>query len=71
MQTISSWFTYCMGLEVALDEAASTFVDVLWCRFQGAGAKAQDILNNVQYDVLNREVCISDYVRKSLIYYYL
>jgi len=70
MQTIPSWFTYCTALEVSLDEATGTFVDVLWCRFQGADAKAQEILENVQYEVLNREVHNS-FMQKSFIYYYL
>jgi hypothetical protein len=57
VQTITAWMIFCMdGLEVALDEAAGTFVDVLWCRFQGADADAQEILNNTQNDILNREV---------------
>jgi hypothetical protein len=49
--------TFCTdGLEVTLEEAAGTFVDVLWCRFQGADEEAQKILNNTQNDILNREV---------------
>ena len=63
MQTIPSWFTYCTGLEVSLDEATGTFVDVLWCRSQGEDAKAQEILEKVQYEVLNREVRISIYAK--------
>jgi hypothetical protein len=48
-------------LEVALEEAADTFVDVLWCRFQGADEEAQKILNNTQSDILNRPVRVSPY----------
>jgi hypothetical protein len=48
-------------LEVSLKEAAGIFVDVLWCRFQGADEEAQKILNYTQNDILNREVCVSYY----------
>jgi hypothetical protein len=41
------------GLEVSLKEAAGIFVDVLWCRFQGADEEAQKILNYTQNDILN------------------
>ena len=51
--------TFCTGgLEVTLEEAAGTFVDVLWCQFQGTDEEARTILNNTQNDILNREVGI-------------
>ena len=58
-QTIPAWITFCMGgVEVTIGEAASIFVDVLWSRSQGADAEAKEILDNMQDDILNREVRI-------------
>jgi hypothetical protein len=51
-QTIPAWMTFCTdGLEVVLEEAAGTFVDVLWCWFQGADEEAQKILNVAQNEI--------------------
>jgi len=41
---------FCTALEVALERATGTFVDVLWCRFQGKDDEALNILNKVQLD---------------------
>ena len=54
--TIPSWITFCIGLEVKLEEAVGVFVDVLWCRFEGRDEDAISILNGVQHEFLNQPV---------------
>lgn len=54
-QTIPSWITYCIGLEVAMEEASGLFVEVLWRRFQGKDNEAHSLLDQLQRDLLERQ----------------